>query len=119
MNIDEAIKAHSDWKMKLQRYLANPDGSINVDNLSQDNKCPLGEWMHLLTNDHSAKSFPELELLINEHKKFHKAAADIVRRKDKGEDIKADISLGGTSDFANASMNVVSLLMKLKRHVAA
>jgi hypothetical protein len=30
MDYAEAIKAHSDWKMKLKVYLAKPDHSLKV-----------------------------------------------------------------------------------------
>ena len=118
MNIDEVIKSHSDWKIKLQRYLNNPDGSIDVNNLEKDTVCAFGQWVYSI-NDEKTKSFPHLTTLIEEHKKFHKAAADIVKRKNKGEDVKEEIALSADSDFSQSSMNVVSLLMKLKKHLAS
>ena len=112
MNFDEAIRAHSDWKMKLTRYLSNPDGSINVQELSKDHLCTLGKWLH--GEGRSYKNVAEYQKLIQDHAHFHRAAADIVIRKDRGEDVKGDISLGGNSPFAKYSMSVVSLLMKMK-----
>lgn len=115
MNFDEAIRAHSDWKMKLKRYLANPDRSINASELAKDNVCPLGCWLH-----GEGKKFQNIDVfpqLLDEHKKFHQEAADIVIRKDKGENVQADIALAGNSPFATHSMNVVSLLMKMKKMV--
>ena len=116
MNFDEAIRAHSDWKMKLQQYLANPDNSIDVVKLSQDNQCNLGGWIH----SEGLKNFgalPEFKTLMEEHKAFHKSAADIVTRKNKGEDVQADTTLGANSPFASHSSAVVSAIMAMKRHV--
>ena len=112
MNFDEAIRAHSDWKMKLNRYLSNPDGSIDVQDLSKDNLCALGKWLH--GEGRSFGNVAEYKKLIEEHAHFHKAAADVVIRKDRGEDVKSEIALGGNSAFAKYSMSVVSLLMKMK-----
>lgn len=112
MNFDEAIRAHSDWKIKLNRYLSNPDGSINAQDLSKDNLCNLGKWLH--GEGRSFENIAEYKQLIQDHAHFHKAAADIVIKKDRGEDIKNDMALGGNSPFAKYSMSVVSLLMKMK-----
>ncbi|CAO5679748.1 MAG: hypothetical protein HEEMFOPI_01334 [Holosporales bacterium] len=118
MNIDEAVKAHSDWKMKLQRFLRNPDGSVDAQTVAKDNACPLGKWIYL-GNDLKLKKFPELNELIKEHRRFHIAAADIINKKNRGESITEDIALGSSSEFSKASQNVIGLLMKLKRHMVA
>lgn len=48
MNFDEAIRAHSDWKMKFNIYLSKPDGSINPQDLANDNLCALGKWLSMV-----------------------------------------------------------------------
>ncbi len=113
MNFDEAIKSHSDWKMKLQRYLSNPDGSINAAQLSQDNLCVLGKWIHGDGKKYS--HLDEYQQLLSAHKNFHKSASDIVIRRDRGEDVKADIALSGKSPYATHSSSVISLLMKMRQ----
>lgn len=115
MNFDEAIKAHSAWKMKLQQYLNNPDNSIDADKLGKDNVCDLGHWLYHEGTKHSA--IPEFKDLLENHKEFHKSAASIVMKKNKGEDVKGDIALGASSSFSKASMNVVSLIMKLRTKI--
>lgn len=116
MNFDDAIKAHSDWKLKLQRYLKFPDQTIDVNNLSKDNVCALGCWLY--GEGSSFRHLPEYDKLKQEHAAFHQAAADIVRRKDTGENVLADIALGSNSPFAKHSENVVSLLLVMKKHAA-
>jgi hypothetical protein len=46
MDFDEAIKAHSAWKMKLSTYLKKPDGSLKPSEIQVDNKCQLGQWIY-------------------------------------------------------------------------
>lgn len=112
MNFDEAIRAHSDWKMKLRTYLRNPDGSLKSVEIAPDNKCALGQWIHGEGTKWS--SLPEYETLKTEHAKFHKEAAQIVTKADSGQNITEEIALGGSSGFATASSSVVSAIMKMK-----
>lgn len=116
MDFESAIQAHSNWKMKLKNYLAKPDGSIDVNQLSKDNVCPLGCWLHG-GESQKFKHLEDFKKLMTSHGAFHKAAADIVRRKDRGEEIAADIALGGDAPFSKYSKEVVSLLMSLKRQM--
>jgi hypothetical protein len=114
MDFETAIQAHSSWKIKLRNYLNNPDGSIDLLQLEKDNVCPLGCWLHSVESSRFNK-MPEFHQLITAHAIFHKEAANIVRRKNKGEAIDADIALNSNSSFAKASREVVSILMNLKR----
>lgn len=117
MNFDEAIKAHSAWKMKLSNYLRNPDGSLKASEIEQDNKCQLGQWIH--GDGAKWSSLPEYATLKAEHARFHKAAADVVRKADSGQSTNEDTSIGGNSPFATASAAVVAAIMKIRSKAAA
>jgi hypothetical protein len=43
MDVNEAVRAHRDWKMKLSAYIRRPDGSVNAADLAKDNLCALGQ----------------------------------------------------------------------------
>ncbi|HEX7673533.1 MAG TPA: CZB domain-containing protein [Bdellovibrio sp.] len=113
MDFDEAIRAHSSWKMKLSAYLRKPDGSLKPDEIQQDHKCDLGKWIHGEGSKFS--SLPEFKTLKVEHAKFHKCAADVVRKADKGESVSDETALGAKSEFSNASSAVVTAIMSMKR----
>lgn len=115
MDFNEAIRVHAGWKMKLQQYLTNPDGSINPTDLAKDNLCDLGKWLH--GEGRIYAKHPEYAQLVQEHQSFHKAASEIVSRKHKGEEVKQDTALGGSSPFSRCSSQVVSLLMKMRSFV--
>ena len=117
MDFDEAIKAHSAWKMKLSKYIAKPDGSLVATDVGVDNKCPLGQWIHGEGGKHS--SVVEFKTLKDEHAKFHKCAADVIKKADSGADTSQETALGGSSEFSKTSTNVVSAIMAIKRKVAA
>ena len=117
MNFDDAIKAHSDWKMKLSIYLNKPDGSLKAADAEVDNKCALGQWIYGEgTKYHSA---PEYSVLKTEHAKFHKCAGAVIRKADSGQKVAEEVAIGGKSEFATASSAVVSAIFKMKTKVGA
>jgi hypothetical protein len=112
MNFDEAITVHSSWKMKLSRYLTKPDGSLDPDDVGVDNKCDLGKWI----GGEGAKysKLAQFGVLQQQHSRFHKAAAQVVRRADSGENMTAEVALGAKSEFAKTSSTVVQAIMAMK-----
>ena len=117
MDFDGAIKAHSEWKMKLSIYLRKPDGSLKAADVCQDNKCALGQWIYGEGSKHS--SLPEFAKLKAEHAVFHKEAAEVIKKADAGKDVSEEVMLGGKSNFATASGNVVFAIMSMKKKVPA
>lgn len=115
MDFDEAIRAHSSWKMKLSNYIRKPDKSIKAEEVTQDNKCDLGKWIY--GEGKKYESFSEFGILKSEHAKFHKCAADVVKKADLGQSVSEDVQLGGNSDFSKASNAVVSALMAMRRKI--
>lgn len=114
MDFDEAIKAHSSWKLKLGSYLRKPDQSLKAADVAMDNKCDLGKWIYGEGAKHSA--LPEFSSLKTEHAKFHKCAAAIITMADAGKSVAEEVALGSGSEFSTASSNVVSAILKMKRH---
>ncbi len=116
MNFDDAIKAHSAWKLRLQSYLSNPDKSINPNDVCKDNLCDLGKWIH--GDGKKFESMEEFKKLKSEHAKFHKAASDVVIKADNGQSVSEETQLGAKSDFAQSSTAVVTAIMAMKRKAA-
>ena|ERR1035437_5608898 len=115
MDFDGAIRAHSEWKMKLSAYIRNPDGSLKAADICPDNKCALGEWIYGEGSKYS--HMPEYAALKTEHEKFHKEASEVVKKSDAGQNVTDEIALGGRSGFAIASTKVVTTIMAMKRKV--
>jgi methyl-accepting chemotaxis protein len=113
MTFDDAVNCHSEWKRKLRAYVSHPDGGMNVDEVGSNNKCKMGRWIRGDGRKYAA--FPEFAKLIVEHTRFHKAAADIVRRADLGQDVSFEFGLGVGSEFSLASSAVVLAIMDMKR----
>ena len=117
MDFNDAIKAHSSWKMKLSAYIRKPDGSLKVVDVEPDNKCELGKWIYGEGAKHS--TMLEYGTLKTEHAKFHKCAAAVVKKADSGQNVSEEVALGGSSDFSQASSAVVSAIMKMKAKAAS
>lgn len=113
MNFDEAMIAHSAWKVKLASYLRVPDGTLKADVVGNDALCQLGQW--ILRDGSTQASNPKFVTLKAEHQRFHMAAAEVVRRADRGENVTEDFALGSKSEFGIASGRVLLSLMALKR----
>jgi len=116
MDFDQAIAAHSAWKRNLADYFKKLDGSLKASEIALDNKCPLGQWIHGEGSRHS--KLPEYSTLKNEHARFHRVAAEVVRRADSGQSVSEEISLGSGSEFVKASSAVVMAIAAVKKRVA-
>lgn len=117
MNFDEAIRAHSSWKLKLSTYLRNPNGSLQAMEVARDNACELGRWLQ--GEGRQFAGTPEYKALNAEHVRFHRAAAAVVTAADAGRSTSEDTALGSTSDYATASRNVVSAIMAMKKRAGS
>ncbi len=116
MDFDEAIQVHAAWKIKLSAYLRKADGSLNSGEVRSDNRCALGQWLYGEGRKHA--STLEYQTLISEHAKFHRAAADVIDKANKGA-ANANAMLNFSSDYGIASRNVVTAIMQLKKKAAA
>ncbi|WP_397600891.1 CZB domain-containing protein [Silvanigrella sp.] len=108
MNFDDAVKAHTAWKVKLFHYLKNPDKSLDRNMVCKDNICDLGKWIYKVENKFSTnKNYLKLKSI---HADFHKEAANIV----DGEIINESDITGNNSKFNNLSNKIVSVLMQMQ-----
>jgi hypothetical protein len=113
MDFDAAVAAHSQWKTKLRGYLTKPNKSLNPADVEADNRCVLGQWIHGEGKHHAAD--PDFLELRKEHANFHRAAADLVRRADQGENVGEETVLGAKSPFSQLSQRLVHLIMMMKQ----
>src|SRR5208283_2852826 len=112
MDFDQAIVAHAKRKEKLGDCLAKRGCSLKPAEIGMDTRCPLGQWIHGEAS-HYVK-LPEYSTLRLEHARFHKAAAEFVRRAHSGESASAGMELGSQSEFGKASSAVIKAIMAMK-----
>nr|BFD33224.1 hypothetical protein GTC16762_28420 [Pigmentibacter ruber] len=112
MNYDEAVKAHSSWKVKLVNYLKNPDNSLKSDDICKDNLCDLGKWIYSMENKFSGNNnFKKLKSI---HADFHTEAGNIALRIHSGEKFSEDEIIGKNSKFNILSQQVIASLMAIQ-----
>lgn len=114
MDFDQALLAHTEWKRKLKAYLQKPDRSLQASEVAVDNKCKLGEWIYGEGRKYAAS--PLFKTLTAEHSRFHKAAAEVVRRANLGENVDGEVALGASSEFAKATAAVVNMIVEMKKN---
>lgn len=115
MDFDQAIAAHVDWKAKLRSYVKQPDKSLNPSIIEQDNQCALGKWIY--GDGLKYKSSILYSELIEEHAKFHKCAAKIVRQIDSGKIAEAEEMINVNSEYSIISASVVTKIRKLRSEI--
>lgn len=112
LDIEMAISAHENWKLRLQAYL---DGTskeeFSAEAICFDDRCDLGKWIHFSGKARLGK-YPGFTALLNHHKMFHYAASNVVSLTKSGRAEDARKMLDG--QFASFSKSVVGDLQLLQ-----
>jgi len=116
-DFDAAIKAHIDWKMKLGRYLENPDGSLEHSKVCLDNACALGKWIYGDGHNHRNANTLLFDRLKESHAKFHKLAGEIIQLANQHQGDKAKKLLGPSGPYVKISETTVELIEQLRVEV--
>ncbi|OYZ19572.1 MAG: hypothetical protein B7Y39_11830 [Bdellovibrio sp. 28-41-41] len=110
-----AKNAHIDWKMKLGKYLENPDGTLEHGKVCKDNLCVLGKWLYgdgqAFKHDH-ADLFESLRL---SHAEFHKIAGLIIESINTKNFREATLLLKPNGEYSRVSEETVSLIDQLQK----
>ena len=113
MNFDDAIKAHSDWKMKLRTAIM-AKAKLDATTIARDDNCILGKWLH----GESAATYGKL-LCFGDckrlHAAFHQEASKVAAVINAGKYAQAETMLGSGTPYATASNAVVGAITALKR----
>jgi methyl-accepting chemotaxis protein len=112
INLDNAIKAHADWRTKL-RTAATKNGHIDAETISRDNCCEMGKWLHGAGGTKFGGS-PTFVNLIEVHQNFHTEAGKIAQKINQGDGDQATQMLGSGSSFSQASNEVTRLIIQFK-----
>ena len=116
MDLDKAIGAHADWKIKLRRALDEHE-TLDAERLSADCHCELGQWLHG-PGRVALGSNPTFLSCVEAHRDFHAAAGAVARKINAKDYAAATAQLDIGSAFANASTAVAVAVRRLKRDTA-
>lgn len=116
-DFDSALKTHVDWKMKLTKYLENPNGSLEESKVCVDNACPLGQWIYGEGSRYRNNHLITFDALKKSHTEFHKCAGDIIRYINNDNRTMANQLLSAQGKYSVISETTIELLKKLKSEI--
>lgn len=113
--LSRALKAHEQWKLKLQT--AVEDGSpLDVALLSRDDCCELGKWLNS-EGRYSYGGKPEFVNLVDKHTEFHHVAGTVAGIINSNGAQNLGSLLQSGSQYSFASTDVRFAIMQLQRRV--
>jgi methyl-accepting chemotaxis protein len=113
INLENAIKAHADWRSKL-RLAAQRNEQVDADTIARDDCCELGKWLHGVGTSKCGGK-PSFAALIDAHKGFHQEAGKVARAINQGHGVEAEGMLDSGTGFADASSTVTRTIVQLRK----
>jgi hypothetical protein len=114
MNFDEAIKAHTYWKVML-KWLINGQRPLDANIVSLDSVCELGKW--IAADGQAYSGLAGFDAFVRLHAAFHEAAGAVARLVESGHRAQADAMMAPQGEFTLASENTIAAIKNLKLQV--
>ena len=113
IDIDSAISAHENWKIRLQDVLnGTSTEKLDPEHVCKDDQCELGKWLHGSGKKRLGK-YPAFAVLVARHQFFHVQASNVLALAQAGDRAKAEQVMNTT--YRHGSNQVMILLRQLKR----
>lgn len=113
MNLDTAIAAHAEWKIKLRSAIQKTE-QLDAASISLDNKCPLGQWLHGEAKGRYAR-LASYGKCVAHHAEFHKCAGKVALKINAGRYQEAEAMLSSGTPYSEASNAVALAIMGLRK----
>lgn len=113
MDLNEAIQAHSAWKMRLRSAITHHE-TLDEATIQRDDCCKLGRWLH----GEARSSFGKLAShadCVKKHAAFHQAAGKVAGEINARHYAEAEAMLASKSEYAKASNEVIFAIGTLKK----
>ncbi len=111
--IDRAISAHALWKARLRIAIDTGTSEWGVKDISPDNLCAFGQWLHSLPPDEKAtERWKTVQVL---HAQFHLIASQVMGLalgRHKEEALEA---MKSRSQFATISSRLTQAMLDWKK----
>jgi methyl-accepting chemotaxis protein len=116
MNLNEALSAHADWKVKLRSAIFQKS-TLDAVSLGRDDCCAFGKWLRgeARIKYGSQEVYREC---IESHTAFHRMAGKIATLINAGKYEEAETALGAP-DYSSATMKVGVAIKRLQKDMAA
>ena len=113
MDLDSAIKAHGEWKVKFRSTIA-ARGKLDAATIGRDNVCPLGSWLH----GEAKGRFSGLRAYarcVADHATFHREAGKVATLINEEKFAEAEKQLGAGTQYTAASSAVGGAVVALRK----
>ncbi|WP_323786343.1 CZB domain-containing protein [Thalassovita sp.] len=109
--LDDAMRAHSDWKLRLREAAVYGDTDLPVEEIKSDVCCDFGEWLQSLP--HFLRNSGEVREVDRLHKMFHACAGGIAEQIYLGQ---FDIAISNLSghEYNDLSVELAKAMMRWK-----
>lgn len=113
MNLDSAIQAHGEWKVKFRSAMAAKQ-DLDAAVIAKDNVCPLGLWLHGEAKAKYAglKSYAKC---LADHAAFHREAGKVAATINAGKYSQAESMLEAGTPYSGASSQVGVAILALRK----
>lgn len=111
MNLDNAIDAHAQWKIRLRTAIQTKE-ALDAAKIAREDQCELGKWLHGEAKARYGHA-PVFAELLKRHAAFHVAAAEVANAIGAGKYAEAERLLAAPA-FVTASRQVTVAVMELK-----
>ncbi len=116
MDLNGAIAAHAEWKLKLRSAIAAKT-QLDATKIGQDNQCPLGQWLHgEARTKYGALS--AYSACLHAHADFHREAGRVARLINEKKYSEAEAVLGAGTTYSAASGTASVAINRLKKEAA-
>jgi aerotaxis receptor len=112
IDLNAAIAAHVQWKSKL-RNAALRGEQLDVDQVSRDDCCTLGQWLHG-AGRRQWSTRPAFTDLLGKHAHFHHEVGGVARLVNAGKREQALKSMEGGTGFTQATQATVVAIKTLQ-----
>ncbi|BBL60508.1 methyl-accepting chemotaxis protein [Methylomonas koyamae] len=112
IDLDEALQAHSEWKIKLRRGISHRE-EMDAATIARDNCCKLGKWLHG-PGKRQYQQLPSFRDCMQKHAVFHREAGRVAEIINSGQYDQAESMLDRGSAYAAASSAVGLAIAELK-----
>jgi len=114
--IDRALLTYGEWTRRLARAIDENGGGLSVSDVSRDDRCELGNWLHVQA-DADIRSLPIYERVRRLHADFHAEAGRILAMAQTTRRFEAMEAIGLGSELSRLAGALVLVLDQLRFRV--
>lgn len=107
--IDQAIWAHSRWKVHLKEAIETGQSDFSVETVRNPHACAFGQWL----DSKEGKTLSHYSEIVELHKNFHKEAAKILSLALIGQKKEAASQVQLGSEFSHLTAKLVNTLAEI------